>query len=79
MGRAMKIEEIKALTGEQAMLLYRHYSEDMWAAGWMGSEDEPPFKGFVEWLLSYGDTPAGEAKADYEKDFIKSWDEWRKT
>ena len=77
-GGKVTIEAIKTLTGEQAMLLYRQYSDEMWAAGWMGSEDEPPFKHFVSWLLTYGDNPAGQPEADYEIEFAQAWDKWRK-
>lgn len=75
----MTIEEVKALTSEQAIALYNLYSEDWWCAGWMGGGmDEPPFENFVAWLTSSPEsTRRAEAAYDFEVRFAKAWDEWR--
>lgn len=72
----MTMEQIKSLSGRDAILYYRQYSDDIWAAGWMGTEDEPPFEHFVQWLLSKDDPPSSD-RPFFEIDFEKEWDKWR--
>lgn len=77
----MKLEDIKALTPAQARLLYRQFSEDMYAAGWMGDHlDHAPFEDFVLWLEETKDEAPDSISdlPDYEAEFMKSWDKWRK-